>query len=170
MKKYIFTLEQSIWATVIFSFFCFVCQTNIFSTQEGMLRWAWCFLGREEKIWPSLIPASDTYCAVAPGQGWVLPLSPLRKLLPALLFPHALLWAASCLGSPRVVGRCGCGTAALPFLDYTWLSHSWHWVALPRATQPSWPTWGWSVLWGTAWGWVSGGWHRMQSEASLMSH
>lgn len=75
-----------------------------------------------------------------------------------------------CLGSPRVAGGRGYGTAALPFLGYTWLSHGWHWVALLRETQPSWPTWGWSVLWSTAWGWVSGGWHMMQSEASLMSH
>lgn len=124
-EKYIFILEQSIWAIVIFP--SFFCQTKIFSTQEGMLRRACCFLGSEQKMCLSLIPALDTPHAVVQGQGWVLHLSPLRKLLPALLFPHALLWAAALPRKPRQADV-AVGTAALPFLGSMWLSHSWHWV------------------------------------------
>lgn len=115
-----------------FFFFFFVWQTNIFSTQEGMLRWAHCFLGREEKIWPSFIPASDTPCAVVPGQGWVLHLSPLRKLLPALLFPHALLWAAPLPGEPKGGRWTWVWNSSTAF---SWLHMAQPWLALGGSSQ-----------------------------------
>lgn len=80
-------------------------------------------------------------------------------------FPSPLLCSGQlpCPGSPRVAGRCGYGNSSTAF---SWLHMAQlDWVTLPRATQPSWPMWGWGVLRDLAWGW-----HWTQSEASLMSH